>query len=262
MRTLMTIFSRSKRHPKVDTKEVPNAFAWYAALVAGGLGALVTVGVRPATSASATSTASGYRVLLSRNDQLCTSLGNFYNQHLNDSDNASGYLEDQFGQELLSKGISFISEKTDWGSSGETAWIQKLPPIDIYNDGTSRTVILLDRSANGNFAGFATEFLILKPSAALTNEAEFLGKDFRGDPRLEQWIDFSKGGPLSGFRDLPTIELLNCRRLRTKLFWECPFTDRLVTPLSARFASGSASISLLELASMDLRSPPTTTAPP
>jgi hypothetical protein len=138
-----------------------------------------------------------YNVLFSRDDKLCTTLRDFYNRHLRDRDSETeGYLEDQFGSDLQRSGIEFLHESKDWKPYGSDGfpWVQVLPKLDIYNDNGSRTVVLLDRG-NLKFVAFRSQILILKPdvdTAEITQITNLL--DFRGDARIEQWIDFTFGG--------------------------------------------------------------------
>ena len=114
-----------------------------------------------------------------------------------DRDNQTeGYLEDQFGSDLQRSGIEFLHESKDWKPYGSDGfpWVQVLPKLDIYNDNSSRTVVLLDRG-NLKFVAFRSQILILKPDVDTAEIPQITNLlDFRGDARIEQWIDFTSGG--------------------------------------------------------------------
>ncbi|HXJ01559.1 MAG TPA: hypothetical protein VNH44_10065 [Micropepsaceae bacterium] len=170
-------------------------------LLAGAAVAMLGIVVAHHTFAAASRPARGptpqYNVLFSRDDKLCTTLRDFYNRHLHDRDSEyEGYLEDRFGSEVQRAGIEFLHETSDWkpyGSDG-LSWVQVLPNLDIYNDGSLHSVVLLD-SGDLKFIAFRTQILVLRPGvdpAEIPQITNLL--DFRDDPRLEQWIDFASGG--------------------------------------------------------------------
>jgi hypothetical protein len=156
---------------------------------------LALVGCVAAAFAATRAPAAQYNVLFSRDDKLCATLRDFYNRHLFDVDSpVAGYIEDQFGRDLRPMGVEFASERENWQPPNALTWIQVLPPLDFYHQGSLRKALLIDRG-NDRFSSFATQVLILKPEVEVIDKTQFANRlEFSTDPRVEQRIDFSRGG--------------------------------------------------------------------
>lgn len=141
-----------------------------------------------------------YNVLVSRDEKLCITLRDFYNRHLRDRDSeTTGYIEDQFGREMQGTDIQFLRESENWRPPRDLLWAQAFLALDIYNDGTSHAVIVVDRGINVSFGTFFSEILVLKPGSKpddVPHDSLYeVGRRFDHiDPNIEQYIEFSGGG--------------------------------------------------------------------
>jgi len=102
-----------------------------------------------------------YELVMSEDDHLCRPLLSFYNAHLNDRDDERlGFIEDQFAKELRGDGPKFLINEGPYGGH------QVLQSIDIYNDGSSRTVVLEDEGiGTGHFETVGTFLAVMRPGA-------------------------------------------------------------------------------------------------
>lgn len=137
-----------------------------------------------------------YNVLFSRDDKTCNALRDFYNRHLrNRDDDEKGLIEDQFGSELLSSGLEVISERPNWRPPQDSLiWIQTLPHLNAYNDGTLHTIGLLDETINQSFDTLSTTVLVIKGDVPIDDVRQIFRANYTKDPRVEQWINFTDGG--------------------------------------------------------------------
>src|SRR4029077_14155549 len=87
----------------------------------------------------------------------------------------------------------------NWRPTRDLLWAQAFSALDIYNDGTSHAVIVVDRGINDSFGTFFTQILVLKPGSKpddVPHDSLYgVGKTFDHiDPNIEQWVDFGGGG--------------------------------------------------------------------
>jgi hypothetical protein len=193
------------------------------------LGVAMTHHAFAAASRPARGPAPQYNVLFSRDDKLCTTLRDFYNRHLHDADSeAAGLIEDQFGRELRGTGTEFISQRDDWRPPSDSLfWPQILPALDIYNDGGSHAVIVLDSTINERFGTLFTEVLILKAGVEPKQVPLALNRNYRSNSRIEQSIDFSHGGSSLSTHG-PVYEVTEIPASSDRSFLNLPATSPLI----------------------------------
>jgi len=143
-----------------------------------------------------------YKILFSRDDNTCNKLRDFYNRHLHDYDSpTAGLLENQFGRELRGTGIEFLSERANWRPPGaDLDWRQFLPEVDIYNDGSPRTVITQESTVSGSFDTQLSTVVIFKPGIDVNEAHRAIDEVGFTSNEIEQEINFWHGGSSLGPR--------------------------------------------------------------
>jgi hypothetical protein len=146
-----------------------------------------------------------YNVVFGRDDKTCITLRDFYNRHLHDYDSErTGLLENRFGRELQGKGIEFLSETTDWRhTEKDLDWREFLANVDIYNNGSSRTVITQESTYSASlprstFDTQSSTIAIFKSGVDVNKARRSLDEAGFSTPEIEQRIDFGQGGSSLG----------------------------------------------------------------
>ena len=151
-----------------------------------------------AAYAAARSPAPQYSTLISRDDKLCTTLRDFYGRHVRDEDSRmKGYIEDQFGREVTSSGVKFLPGFVEPPVSMYASdTIRLISDVDVYNDGSLRTVIIRSDIQTPTRETLNGVLFVLAPNLDDTSPLvqAILNDSSVAFTAAEQWVDFNYGG--------------------------------------------------------------------